>query len=205
VSRRESPPLTEFVAQATISVDPAKSIELVIESSGVSMLVCKRDVLRARELDVEAWAVPGCYVLLGEPSTGGAVGGARGPHVIRARPGMSKGDILNRLDQHLLEIEWFDRAILIREGRGMNSATAGYLEGRLHDLCSEAVFVEHDFRRDYDDSKQSAETAMLESLVIPLFRGVLELVGAPLETAQEVDGLRLKLPRRRDGSPRPIP
>jgi hypothetical protein len=118
---------------------------------------------------------------------------------------MSGGDVLNRLDQHLGKIEWFDRALLIREDRGMNSATAGYLEGRLHDICRDAAFVEHDFRRDYDRSKRPAETAMLESLVLPLLRGVLELAGVPLETQQEVHGVRAQVPLRIDSSPRPVP
>jgi hypothetical protein len=185
-------------------VNPAVGTEIVAECSGISILVCKREALRARKLDEEAWAVTGCYVLLGEPSTRSVPGGARGQYGIRARPGMSKGDILHRLDRHLDEIEWFDRAILIREDRGMNSATAGYLEGRLHELCQAATFVEHTFRKDYDDSKQPTDKAMLESTVIPILRGVLELVGVPLETAVEALDLRSELPQRPDSSQRPV-
>jgi hypothetical protein len=197
------PPLTQFVAQATLSVDAGTPIEIVVESSGISFLICSRDALTSREINPDRWAVPGCYVLLGEPSSHSAAG-ARAIHVIRARPGMSKGDVLNRLDRHLIEIDWFDRVVLIREERGMNSATAGYLEGKLHDLCRSAVFVEHDNRRDYDDSKQPSEKAMLESLAVPLLRGVLELVGVPLETEAEVTAQREQARRKRDDAPRPV-
>jgi len=117
---------------------------------------------------------------------------------------MSKGDILSRLDDHLLNIEWFDRAILIREDRGMNSATAGYLEGRLHDLCREAVFVEHVDRRDFDESKPSTEEEQLEAIVVPVLRGVLELVGIPLDRPEDVAQLRSLEPRRGDRSQRPL-
>ncbi len=129
--------------------------------------------MEASRIDSADWAVAGVYILLG-PAT-------RPEAKIRARPGMGN-DVLFRLRQHPTENAWFTRAVVARDIRqGWNSAEAGYLEGRLHDLCRDADGVEHDFRRDHDGSLQSHEERLIERLYLPGIIGALRLAGVPID------------------------
>ena len=167
------------------------------------MLICKRETLRAKKFEAREWAKPGCYVLMGEYSP--PFWKPRSGVILRARPGMSKGDIVNRLDQHIAgESDWFDKAILIRDISEMSSTTAGYIEGLLHDWCRGAAFVAHLDRRDSDDSGHPADKAMLDASVIPLIRCGVELAGVPLDTRDDINQLRKLRPRARDDAQRPL-
>jgi hypothetical protein len=100
---------------------------------------------------------------------------------IKARPGMGS-DVLFRLRQHPTENSWFTRAVVARDMRqGWNSAEAGYLEGRLHDLCRNADGVEHVSRRDHDGTLQTHEEHLIERLYLPGIIAALRLAGVPLE------------------------
>lgn len=91
-------------------------------------------------------------------------------------------DVLFRLRQHLTRIDWFTRAVVARDIRqGWNSAEAGYLEGRLHDLCRSSDGVQHDFRRDHDATIQGHEQALHERLYLPGIIAALRLAGVPIE------------------------
>jgi hypothetical protein len=110
-------------------------------------------------------------VLLGLPE---------GEGVVRARPGCGH-DVLARLRQHPRETPWFTRAIVARDTRlGWNSAQAGYIEGRLHDLCRASNGVEHDFRLDRDDTLQTHEEDLIEQRYLPAIVAALQLTGVPI-------------------------
>jgi hypothetical protein len=146
---------------------------LFIDATIEVMLVPKQSVPgAARKLARDIWGVAGVYVLLGPPQSDG---------LVRARPG-SGHDVLARLRQHPAESPWFTRAIVARDTRrGWNSAEAGYLEGRLHRLCSSSAEIEHDFRCDRDDTLQPHDEEMLDSRYLPAIIAALHLAGAPIE------------------------
>jgi hypothetical protein len=178
---------------------PARVFEPVVfrfVNATVEVMVAKRVALKAKyEIDPELWAVTGAYVLLGLPQDPVSF-------LIRARPGMVRGDLLKRMDRHLAtpDLDWFDRAILIRDSRGFDSAEAGYLEGRLHELCDAAAGVEHDFRKDYDESVHEHIKSELDRSSLPCIRHILDLVGVPLETETELS-LFAQEPTRLRGRP----
>ena len=161
------------VAVVRFSTDPAAPITMLfIDGTIEVMLVSKESIPRERGLIApEIWAVTGVYVLLGAPQVGGTV---------RARPGSSH-DVLARVRQHPRESEWFTRAVIARDTlRGWNSAEAGYIEGCLHGLCRVAPGVEHDFRRDRDETLQRHEEALLDRRSVPAIVAALQLAGAPI-------------------------
>jgi len=105
--------------------------------------------------------------------------------LVRARPGRS-GDVLQRVRQHTADpdLGWVRRAVLVRDTRqGFNTAEAGYLEGRLHDLCAAAPGVEQVGRADSDDTLREWQSDELDRRYFSHIRAVLELVGVPTEPA----------------------
>jgi len=163
------------VAVVRFTLDAAEPITMLfIDATIEVMLVAKESVpLNARRIARDLWGVAGVYVLLGPPTTG--------DDLIRARPGMGH-DVLARLRQHPTESPWFTRAIVARDTRqGWNTAEAGYLEGRLHDLCRDRIGVDHDFRRDHDGSLQDHERAMLDRRYLPAMVAALHLAGVPVD------------------------
>jgi hypothetical protein len=143
----EGKPVTEPtpapVAVVRFTLDAAEPITMLfIDATIEVMLVVKESIpLHANRIARDLWGVTGVYVLLGPPTESDAL--------VRARPGMG-GDVLERLRDHPSENPWFTRAVVARDTRqGWNSAEAGYLEGRLHDLCRASARVDHDARRDH--------------------------------------------------------
>jgi len=138
------------------------------------MSVPKESIPKQEErISREIWGVAGAYVLLGPPEDVGAM--------VRARPGCG-GDVLNRVQQHVSESPWFTRAVLARDTRqGWNSAEAGFVEGRLHDMCRQSPGIDHTFRRDHDQTLQNHEEDQLERRYIPAIVASLRLVGVPIE------------------------
>ena len=169
-------PLLEApIAVVRFSVDALAPVLLSFLSAPVEVMVVEKEAVsqEARRIASADWAVAGIYVLLG-PATDGT-------SKIRARPGMG-GDVLLRLRQHPKQSGWFTRAVVARGLRqGWNSSEAGYLEGRLHDLCRGAAGVEHDFRRDHDGTLQPHEEQEMERLYLPGIIAALRLAGVPLE------------------------
>jgi hypothetical protein len=177
---------SETVAVIRFPADASDPIVAQFLDSNVEILVAKRLALKTkRGIPRQLWAVPGVYVLLGMPQNT-----KEDPaFVVRARPGMAKGDLLRRLDEHLGHdaMGSFDRAVLLRSTRGFNGAEAGFVEGILHEACRQAVRVEHDFRRDSDESLQDWEKDELLARVAPQVRAILEFAAVPLETAEELE------------------
>jgi hypothetical protein len=170
-SGRPSPP----VAVVRFTLDATEPITMLfIDATIEVMLVAKESVpLNANRIARDLWGVAGVYVLLGTPTTDDSL--------VRARPGMGS-DVLARLRQHPAESPWFTRAVVARDTRqGWNSAEAGYIEGRLHDLCRASIGVEHDFRRDHDATLQSHEEALLDQRYLPPIVAALQLAGVPVD------------------------
>ena len=163
------------IAVVRFPADPGAPITLSFLSVPVEVMIVEKESvpMGAGKIASEDWAVAGVYVLLGPAS---------GPDAkIRARPGMGS-DVLFRLRQHPTENDWFTRAVVARDMRqGWNSAEAGYLEGRLHDLCSNADGVEHVYRRDHDETLQDHEEHLIERLYLPGIIAALRLAGVPIE------------------------
>jgi hypothetical protein len=162
------------IAIARFPVDVGAPIILSFVSLPVEvMIVAKASVpLEAGKIAPEDWGVAGVYVLLGPPTDSTAS--------LRARPGMGS-DVLQRLRQHPTENPWFTRAVVARDMRqGWNSAEAGYLEGRLHDLCREADGVEHINRRDQDGTLQRHEEQLINRLYLPGIVAALRMAGLPI-------------------------
>jgi hypothetical protein len=162
------------VAVVRFSGDPLAPITMLfIDATIEVMIIPKASVPRdADQIAADIWAVAGVYVLLGLPE---------GEGIVRARPG-SGHDVLARLRQHPRETPWFTRAIVARDTRlGWNSAEAGYIEGRLHDLCRESDGVEHDFRRDQDHTLQKHEEDLIEQRYLPAIVAALQLTGVPID------------------------
>lgn len=163
------------IAVVRFPSDPAVPITLSFLSVPVEVMIVEKESvpMGAAKIAAEDWAVAGIYVLLGPASDPAAK--------IRARPGMGS-DVLLRLRQHPTENDWFTRAVVARDMRqGWNSAEAGYLEGRLHDLCRDADGVEHVYRRDHDGTLQVHEEHLIERLYLPGIIAGLRLAGAPIE------------------------
>jgi len=163
------------IAVARFLADPGAPSKISFLGLPVEAMIVARESIppSAGKLATEEWAVPGVYVLLGPPTDGDSK--------IRARPGTSN-DVLFRLRQHLARIDWFTRAVVARDIRqGWNSAEAGYLEGRLHDLCRSSDGVEHVFRRDRDETIQDHEQLLYERLYLPGIIAALRLAGVPIE------------------------
>jgi hypothetical protein len=146
---------------------------LFIDATVEVMLVLKDGLpLEADLIPRDAWGVVGVYVLLGPGKNGS---------VLRARPGWGH-DVLARVRQHAASSPWFTRAIIARDTRaGWNSAEARYLEGRLHRLCRESAGVEHDFRRDKDETLQAHKKRLLDGRYLPAIVAALRLAGAPID------------------------
>jgi hypothetical protein len=162
------------VAVVRFSGDPLAPITILfIDATIEVMMVPKASVPRdAGQIAADIWAVAGVYVLLGLPETEG---------VVRARPG-SGHDVLARLRQHPRENPWFTRAIVARDTRlGWNSAEAGYIEGRLHELCRMSEGVDHDFRRDQDHTLQKHQEDLIEQRYLPAIVAALQLAGVPID------------------------
>jgi hypothetical protein len=162
------------VAVVRFAADHAEPITMLfIDATIEVMLVLKESVPGyAGRIARDIWGVAGLYVLLGPP---------QGDALVRARPGSSH-DVLARLRQHPAESPWFTRAVVARDTRqGWSSAEAGYLEGRLHNLCRASTVVEHDFRRDEDQTLQPHEREMLDRRYLPPIVAALHLAGAPIE------------------------
>jgi hypothetical protein len=156
------------------AADPAEPVIISFTGATIELLVAPKTSVPKEQgrIDRHIWGVTGAYVLLGPATEGGAA--------IRARPGQSS-DVLNRVEQHIAESEWFTRAVLARDTRqGWNSAEAGYIEGRLHRLCRESPGIEHAFRRDQDRTLQEHEEALLENQYMPAFVAALRLIGVPI-------------------------
>ncbi len=101
--------------------------------------------------------------------------------LIRARPGMGK-DVLKRVRQHPAKNPWFTRVLMARDTRqGWHSAEAGYLEGRLHDLCSSNDRVQKVGRRDSDGTLQRHDEELMERQYLPGLIAALRVAGVPLE------------------------
>ena len=163
------------VAVVRFPADSGAPIRLSFLGAPVEAMIVDRESVAASagKILTEEWAVAGVYVLLGPATDSGSK--------IRARPGMST-DVLFRLRQHLARIDWFTRAVVARDIRqGWNSAEAGYLEGRLHDLCRGSDGVEHIFRRDHDETIQDHEQTLFERLYLPGILAALRLAGVPIE------------------------
>jgi hypothetical protein len=163
------------VAVVRFPADPGAPIRISFLSVPVEAMIVDRESIppSAEKLATEEWAVAGVYVLLGPATESGSK--------IRARPGTST-DVLFRLRQHLTGIDWFTRAVVARDMRqGWNSAEAGYLEGRLHDLCRRSDGVEHVFRRDHDETIQDHDKRLFERLYLPGIIATLRLAGVPIE------------------------
>lgn len=172
VSPATSPP----VAVVRFSGDPVAPITMqFIDATVEVMIVPKQSVPReADQITTETWAAAGAYILLGPPEERGAV---------RARPGSSH-DVLARLRQHPRETPWFTRAVVARDTRiGWNSAEAGYIEGRLHEMCRSSEGVEHVFRRDEDRTLQLHEEELLDRGSVPAIVSALQLTGVPIDPA----------------------
>jgi len=163
------------IAVVRFSGDHSDAIAMLfIDATVEVMLVSKEGVPGdADKIKKDLWAVAGVYLLLGPPE---------GDALVRARPG-SGHDVLARLRQHPRESPWFTRAVVARDTRqGWNSAEAGYIEGRLHDLCAASAAVEHDSRKDKDDTLQDHEEKALDERYIPAIVAALHLAGVPIET-----------------------
>jgi hypothetical protein len=163
------------IAVVRFPSDPGVPITLSFLSVPVEVMIVEKGSvpMGAEKIASEDWAVAGVYVLLGPASDADAK--------IRARPGMG-ADVLFRLRQHPTENDWFTRAVVARDMRqGWNSAEAGYLEGRLHDLCRDADGVEHIFRRDHDETLQDHEENLIDRLYLPGIIATLRLAGVPIE------------------------
>jgi hypothetical protein len=92
--------------------------------------------------------------------------------------------VLARLRQHPRETPWFTRAVVARDTRiGWNSAEAGYIEGRLHEMCRSSDGVEHVFRRDEDRTLQLHEEELLDRGSVPAIVSALQLAGVPIDPA----------------------
>ena len=148
---------------------------LFIDATVEIMLVFRESVPGdSHRIARDIWGVAGIYVLLG-PGTD--------PGRVRARPG-SGHDVLARLRQHPRESPWFTGALVARDTRqGWNSAEAGYLEGRLHDLCRASPAVEHDFRHDYDETLRAHEQELLDRRYLPAIVAGPQLAGVPIEAS----------------------
>jgi hypothetical protein len=164
------------VAVVRFPIDYADPITMLfIDATVEIMLVAKESIPgEAGRIARDIWGVAGVYVLLGPPTTDRAI--------VRARPGSSH-DVLARIRQHPAALPWFTRALVARDTRqGWSSAEAGYLEGRLHELCRASPGIDHDFRLDEDRTLQPSEEAMLERRYLPAITAALQLAGAPIET-----------------------
>lgn len=163
------PPL----AVVRFPADPGTPVRISFLSAPVeAMIVEKESVPLSAGKIAPDWGVAGVYVLLGPADTDAK---------LRARPGMGK-DVLFRLRQHPREEPWFTRAVVARDMRqGWNSAEAGFLEGRLHDLCIRSGGVEHVNRRDHNATLQDHEEELLDRLYLPGIIAALRLAGVPIE------------------------
>jgi hypothetical protein len=162
------------VAVVRFSVDPADPITMLFIDATIEVMLASKDSVPrgAARIAPEILGVAGVYVLLGPPE---------GEALIRARPG-SGHDVLARLRRHPRESPWFTRAVVARDTRqGWNSAQAGYIEGRLHNLCRDSPGVEHDFRRDQDQTLQAHEEELLDRRDVPAIIAALQLSGAPIQ------------------------
>jgi hypothetical protein len=173
------------VGVVRFAADPIEPIVLQFIDATLEVLVTRIGLVGAGgPIAPETWAVAGVYVLVGLPSKPDASGEHAGP-VVRARPGRS-GDVLQRVRQHAADpdLSWARRAVLVRDTRqGFNTAQAGYLEGRLHELCAAAPGVEQVGRADSDFTLQEWERDELDRRYLPHVRAVLELAGVPTEPA----------------------
>jgi hypothetical protein len=165
------------VGVARFGIHPLDPVVFQFIDATLEVVALRRAALeRGTYVDRTLWAVPGVYVLIGPPAHGGTAD-------VRARPGLARGDLLDRVREHLRDqtLDWFVRCILVRDTRqGFNSAQAAYLEGELHNLARAAERVEHNYRRDRDESLQEWESDELDARYLPHIVGVLELIGVPL-------------------------
>jgi hypothetical protein len=161
-------------AVVSFPTDPGAPITVDFISASLQVIIVEKDSVPkdAAKIPAEEWAVAGVYVLLGAPTKEGLT--------VRARPGYG-ADVLKRLRDHPTENPWFVRAIVARDKEGWNSAQAGYLEGRLHDLCRESPEIDHDFRRDGDDTLQLHEEGLLERRALAGIIGTLRITGVGLQ------------------------
>ncbi len=172
------------VAVVRFPAQAGEPIALQFIDATLEVLLCRFDDVRGQRISSAIWGVPGAYVLIGLSTR---VGAEASGAVARARPGVA-GDLLERTRRHAADpaMAWAHRVLLVRDTRrGFNIAQASYLEGRLHDACRAAAGVEHDWRRDGDDTLQAHERAELDRLYLPHVHAVLELAGIPLDAYPE--------------------
>ncbi|HMS71765.1 MAG TPA: hypothetical protein PKB03_01910, partial [Baekduia sp.] len=172
------PPPREEVGLARFPRELGGAVVLGFVDSSVEIMLVWRGGLRSVSIPDTAWQVSGAYVLLGSVSKEGAQAGK----IIRARPGLARTNLLRRVGQHFAspDLIWSQRALLIRDTTGFNSAQAGFLEGLLHERCRAAPRVEHDFRRDHDTSLKSHEQGELRERYLAPVLATLDLVGVDL-------------------------
>lgn len=190
-SQGDGPPL------AIVRFPPDATHPVFVRFEGVEIeaAICTREVYASKQdLPAELWSVLGVYVLIGPSNSRGCDACVR-PGMTQTRP------LLERVDEHLANEDWWRRVILIRRpSRRFDNAESGYLEARLHEVCQSADQLEHP-----PDSKSSHYTgpsstdakADLDNRVLPAINVALRLGGLHLETKEQLDALKNLPPRRR--------
>ncbi|MSW95317.1 MAG: hypothetical protein F2796_00790 [Actinobacteria bacterium] len=153
----------------------ADPVDLDVKHSGLRMVLVGREAIGV--LGAE-WRTLGVYFLLGP---------AADPDHFRAYVGeVGKGTLFARLQAHVKQKQWWNRALLIASASdAFTSADIGWLEGRLYDVLNNAVAAElMNGNRPGDDSIDARERGVLEGYIEPIM-AALRAVGAPPDTADQ--------------------
>ena len=170
-----SPPVT--LASITMPADAAAPIIVDTSVPAIRMALVRREAISG--LDVDEWAAPGIYVLLGRIGLKGKIdvyvgksgGGKRGPR--------------GRFQSHHSNppIEWWRVAVFrsLVQDKTWNSAQIGYLEGRITaELEAIQTIKVSKGKTTIDHSLSSAEEGILDTMV-PAILANLRLLGLPIE------------------------
>lgn len=153
----------------------ADPMEVVIEGYGLRMVVVNKESMRL--LDAY-WDARGIYLLLGR---------AEDPAKYTAYVGeATKQGLRQRVTQHVAGEKVWDRALLITSTEhGFDSAAIGWLEGRFHDVLTNAAAAEVlNKLKPTDDTLPEYRRAGLGRYVEPVMLAMRAL-GCPPDTADQ--------------------
>jgi hypothetical protein len=191
VAEFDTPP----VALVRFPATAAEPIFVRFEGVEIEVAICTREAYEAKNsLPPPLWGVLGVYVLIG-PSD-------KPEYDTFARPGTTQTrGLLERIDEHALEIDWWRKAALVRRlTRPFDSAETGYLERLLHQVVDNAASLrrpEGSNVSKYDGPANRDDKIDLEERVMPAIKVGLRLAGLQIETRAELDQLAMLKPRRR--------
>ncbi|UTI63915.1 hypothetical protein NBH00_21550 [Paraconexibacter antarcticus] len=181
--------IDEHPPVALVRFPPAATHPIIVRFEGVEIeaAICARQTYGAkRDLPPSRWSVLGVYVLSGLVGDGSREVSAR-PGTVQTRP------LLERVDEHFRDAEWWDQVILIRRvTRAFDNAETGYLERLIHDVVDQSAYLRRragDNTSNYGGPSSSDAKADLENRILPAIKIALRLGGLKIETAAEMTAL----------------